>query len=207
MKVAASRRVAMCLGVAAAALVLGGPARAADEAAAALIKKVSAEVIELIKKTKGAERDAGIRKVLESDFDLPAMGQQALATYWDGLDQDLRQRFLKAATGVEARAYSDRFGEYGGQTVDVGRVITTASGVMKVDSKLNQTNGQPIKVEWEVRQSGAALRITDVKVEGVSMVMTRRSDYNSYIQSHGGKVKPVDGVEALVKELESRAAR
>jgi phospholipid transport system substrate-binding protein len=43
------------------------------------------------------------------------------------------------------------------------------------------------------------LRITDVKVEGVSMVMTRRSDFNSYIQTNGGKVQP------LIDELEARA--
>ena len=47
----------------------------------------------------------------------------------------------------------------------------------------------------------AGLRITDVKVEGVSMVMTRRADFNSYIQQNGGKVQP------LIDELESRAAR
>jgi phospholipid transport system substrate-binding protein len=52
-----------------------------------------------------------------------------------------------------------------------------------------------------VRDNGRGPRITDVKIEGISMIMTRRSDFNSYIQSHGGKV------EALVQELETRAAR
>ena len=70
-----------------------------------------------------------------------------------------------------------------------------------VDSQLSQTNGQPIKLQWEVRDAGKGLRITDVKVEGVSMVMTRRSDFNSYIQSNGGTVEP------LINELEARAAR
>ena len=70
-----------------------------------------------------------------------------------------------------------------------------------VDSKLNQTNGQPISIQWEVRDSGQGLRITDVKIEGVSMVMTRRSDFNSFVQNNGGKV------DALISELESRAGR
>jgi len=50
-----------------------------------------------------------------------------------------------------------------------------------------------------VRDTGQGLRVTDVKVEGVSMVMTRRSDFNSYIQGHGGQVEP------LIQELEKRA--
>jgi phospholipid transport system substrate-binding protein len=43
--------------------------------------------------------------------------------------------------------------------------------------------------------------IADVKVEGVSMSMTMRSDFNSYIQSNAGDVEP------LVRVLEARAAR
>ncbi len=87
------------------------------------------------------------------------------------------------------------------QTVTVGKVTSRPNGVYMVDSRINQTSGQPIKIEWEVRDVGRGLRITDVKVEGVSMVMTRRSDFNSYIQSNGGTVEP------LIKELETRAAR
>ena len=40
---------------------------------------------------------------------------------------------------------------------------------------------------------------TDVRIEGVSMVVTRRAEYNSFIQGHGGKVEP------LITELEARA--
>ena len=110
-------------------------------------------------------------------------------------------RFLKAAASSEARAYSERFGQYGGQTVVIGKVVNRPNGVSIVESQLNQTSGPPIKVDWEIRNTGQGERITDVKVEGVSMVMTRRSDYKSYIQNNGGKV------DALIAELEARAAR
>ena len=116
---------------------------------------------------------------------------------WNTATEDERTRFMKAVGTAEAKAYSERFGQYAGQTLTVGKVTPRANGVTIVDSRLNQTSGQPIKLEWEVRND----RITDVKVEGVSMVMTRRSDFNSYIQNNGGKVEP------LVKELEARAAR
>jgi phospholipid transport system substrate-binding protein len=78
-------------------------------------------------------------------------------------------------------------------------VTTRANGTSVVDSKLNQSNGEPIAIQWEVRNEGQGPRIVDVKIEGVSMVMTRRSDFNSYIQNHGGKVEP------LIDELEARA--
>src|SRR5215471_9842366 len=162
------------------------PVLAAD-AASDLIAGTAAEVIEIIKsKPAGPARQAAIQQVLQTKFDLPYMGQQALGQFWNKATEAERARFLKAAETAEARAYSERFGQYGGQTLTLGKVMTRPNGVVMVDSKLNQSNG---------------LRITDVKVEGVSMVMTRRSDFNSYIQNNGGKVEP------LINELEARAQR
>jgi phospholipid transport system substrate-binding protein len=193
----ASRRAALCF--AAAAILASPAARAANDPAAALIEKVAAEVIALVKAKAGPAREAGIRTVLTTYFDLPFMGQSALGTHWAGTSPPQRERFLKAVVSAEARAYSERFGQYGGQTLTVGRVSSRPNGVTVVDSKLSQTSGQPIAIQWEVRDAGQGLRITDVKIEGVSMVMTRRSDFNSYIQGRGGKVEP------LIEELERRA--
>jgi len=52
-----------------------------------------------------------------------------------------------------------------------------------------------------VRNEGQGPRIVDIRTEGVSMTMTRRADFVSYIRSHGGQV------EALIDELEARAKR
>lgn len=200
----ASRRAVVSAVLAAAAalssVALPSVVRAADGPAAALIESTAAKVIDVIKsKPAGPERQAGIRQVLESDFDLPYMGRSALGTNWAKATPEEQQRFLKAAVEAEAHAYSERFGQYGGQTLTVGRVTDRGNGVFVVDSKLNQTSGQPISIQWEVHNSGAGLKISDVKIEGVSMVMTRRSDFTSYIQNHGGKVEP------LIVELENRS--
>ena len=196
----ACRRVVLCLAAGLAVAFATLPASAADPAQ--LIQSTAAEAIEIIKATTpGPARQAAIQRVLQNNFDLPYMGQQALGANWNKASEAQRARFLKAAESAEARAYSERFGQYGGQTVTVGKVTTRPNGLFIVDSQVTQSNGQPIKLQWEVRDAGQGLRITDVKVEGVSMVMTRRSDFNSYIQNNGGTVDP------LINELEARAAR
>jgi phospholipid transport system substrate-binding protein len=196
----ACRRVVLCFAAGVAAAFVALPASAADPAQ--LIQSTATEVIEIIKATTpGPARQAAIQRVLQTNFDLPYMGQQALGANWNKANEAQRARFLKAAESAEARAYSERFGQYGGQTLTVGKVTTRPNGLFIVDSQLSQTNGQPIKLQWEVRDAGQGPRIVDVKVEGVSMVMTRRSDFNSYIQNNGGTVDP------LINELEARAAR
>jgi phospholipid transport system substrate-binding protein len=198
----ACRRLVVRL-AAGAAVALASPiassAFAADPAAE-LISATAAKVIDIVKTTTaGPARQAGIRHVMETSFDVPYMAQTALGAHWAKATPEQQGRFVKATETAEAKAYSERFGQYAGQTLSVGKTTSRPNGVFIVDSRLNQSNGQPIKLEWEVRQVGQGLRITDVKVEGVSMVMTRRSDFNSYIQTNGGKVQP------LIDELEARA--
>jgi phospholipid transport system substrate-binding protein len=179
---------------------LARPALAADPAGD-LVSATAAQAIEVIKTAQGAARQAAFAQILSTRFDLAYMAQVALGTHWTKATPEQQARFIKATETAEAKAYSERFGQYGGQTLIVGKTVTRPNGVFVVESKINQSNGQPIKLDWEVRQGAQGLRITDVKVEGVSMVMTRRSDFNSYIQQHGGQVQP------LIDELEARASR
>jgi phospholipid transport system substrate-binding protein len=196
----ACRRLAFRLAAGAAIALVAVPAFAADPAAD-LVSSTATQAIDIIKGTTGAQRQAAIQRVLQTRFDLPYMAQTALGTHWAKASPEQQARFVKATETAEAKAYAERFGQYAGQTLTIGKTISRPNNVWVVDSRLNQSNGQPIKLEWEVRQLPAGLRITDVKIEGVSMVMTRRSDFNSYIQQNGGKVQP------LIDELESRASR
>jgi phospholipid transport system substrate-binding protein len=196
----ACRRLAFRLAAGAAIALVAVPALANDPAAE-LVSATAAQAIDIIKTTTAAQRQAAIQQVLQTRFDLPYMAQTALGTHWAKATPEQQARFVKATETAEAKAYAERFGQYSGQTLAIGKTTSRPNNVFVVDSRLNQSNGQPIKLEWEVRQLPTGLRITDVKIEGVSMVMTRRSDFNSYIQQNGGKVQP------LIDELESRASR
>ena len=61
--------------------------------------------------------------------------------------------------------------------------------------------GTPDEARSRIGNRSVHCAILDVKVGGVSMVLTRRSEFNSYIRNHGGQVEP------LIAELEARAKR
>ena len=207
----AHRRNVLRLATGAAAVALVGtgfpvasqPAVAERNSSAELIQKTAVQVLDLVMTKTGAAREAGILRVLETDFDLNYMARSALGKHWDQATPDQRERFLKAAANAEAHAYARRFGQYGGQTltVDPSMPKMRGDGVSVVSSKLTQTDGDPLAIQWDVRNGGQGARIVDVRIEGVSMVVTRRAEYNSFIEAQGGKVEP------LIIELEARAKR
>jgi phospholipid transport system substrate-binding protein len=166
-----------------------------------LVRSVTTQVIDIVKTKTGAPREAAFREVLRHDFDLPYMGRLALGTHWNQASAQQRTRFLAALETAEVRAYSERLGRLAGFTMTVDRVVAAPDRVWIVDSSLSQSSGQPIKLEWEVRDNGQGPRIADIKVAGVSMFLTKRAEFNSYIQNNGGTVEP------LIRELEVRAAR
>lgn len=177
--------------------MMSGRALAADQDPAAQVIQRTAD--ELIRIKADASREAAIMRLLQAEFDLNYMGRSTLATHWDQATPGQRERFLKVQTSAEAHAYARRFAQYAGQRLSVSAVSPRGNGVTVVDSKLDQSNGEPIAIQWEVHNDGQRPRIVDVKVGGVSMVLTRRSEYNSYIRNHGGQVEP------LIDELEARA--
>jgi phospholipid transport system substrate-binding protein len=204
------RRNILLLAAGAAATLVGPGVPVASRQAAAeqspaadLIQRTADRVLDLVMTKTGAAREAGILRVLETDFDLNYMARSALGKHWNQATPDQRERFLKAAASAEAHAYAKRFGQYGGQTLTVDRSMPKMRGddVSIVNSTLTQTNAEPLAIQWEVHNGGQGARIVDVRIEGVSMVVTRRADYNSFIQAHGGKVEP------LIIELEARAKR
>ena len=86
-----NRRNVLRLGTGAAAATLVGPGlvlaslstAAQQNTAAALVQKTAAQVLDLVMTKTGAAREAGILKVLETDFDLDYMARFTLGVHWN----------------------------------------------------------------------------------------------------------------------------
>jgi phospholipid transport system substrate-binding protein len=162
---------------------------------------VTARVIGIVKTRTGASDDAAFREALRRNFDLPYMGRLALGTHWNEASEQQRARFLAALETAEVRAFSERLGKLAECTLTIAKVVARPDRVWIVDSLARHPSGLSIKLEWELRDTGQGPRITDVRIDGISMSQTKRSEFNSYILSNGGAVEP------LIKELEVRVAR
>jgi phospholipid transport system substrate-binding protein len=166
-----------------------------------LVRSVAAQAMDIAKTKSGAPREAAFREVLRNNFDLPHMARLVMGSHWNEASEQQRARFMAALETQEARAYGERLGKLAGSALTIDKVVPQSSGVWIVNASLSQASGQPIRLDWEVRDNGQGPRIADVKVAGVSMSLIKRSEFNAYIRQTGGQVEP------LVREMEVRAAR
>jgi phospholipid transport system substrate-binding protein len=164
------------------------------------VKAVSAAVHQLPR--TAAAREGAIRQVLHDDFDVAWTARQALGAHWEAATPEQRARFVAALETSEARAYCERLGMLQGSTLVVDKITPRGAGAWTVDSSVDSPGDLPgLRLAWEVRDNGQGPRIVDVKVAGVSLFMTRRSEFNAVIQKNGGAIEP------LVAQLEARAGR
>jgi len=135
----ACRRLAFRLAAGAAVALVAAPALAND-AAADLVSTTAAQAIDIIKTTTGAQRQAAIQQVLQTRFDLPYMAQTALGIHWAKATPEQQARFVKATETAEAKAYAERFGQYAGQTLAIGKTISRPNNVWIVSDACGWPN-------------------------------------------------------------------
>ena len=50
---------------------------------------------------------------------------------------------------------------------------------------------QDMRIDWRVRHMDEGWKIIDVSIEGISMVVTQRSEFASVLRASGGDVQPL----------------
>lgn len=148
-----------------------------------------------------AEREKRVRGLLRSYFDVNTIARFTLGTNWRNATDSQKSEYLKLFESMIVTTYAQRFSEYSGQEMKVGKSTKASERDTVVSSQIIQKDGPPVAVDWRVRSAGGGLKIIDVIVEGVSMSVTQRSDFAAVIQSGGGKV------DALLESLRARQGK
>ncbi len=134
------------------------------------------------------DRQAAFRRLLTNGFQLDAIGRFVLGRHWRRASEDQRRAFRKLFEDYIVASYADRLSSYaGGRLVIEGDRAKGARGVL-VKSRITSPQGEPVRVEWRLHRKGQAWKIIDVVVEGVSMAVTQRSEFNAVIAGAGGEI-------------------
>ena len=135
------------------------------------------------------QRKEKFRSLLRSSYDMQTIGRFALGTYWRTATPKQQADFQKLFESMVVEVYSQRFGQYNGQKLDVRGAEQQAEGDTIVHSViLPQNGGDEVPVDWRVRSESGQPKVIDVIVAGVSMALTQRSDFASVIQRGGGNL-------------------
>jgi phospholipid transport system substrate-binding protein len=182
------RHLLMLAGAAALLGALPGLAAAQDSAAAAFVQDNGQRILSLAPQAQGS---AAVRQQLldlvNQVLDVNGVARFALGPYVRQATPDQLNRYLQLFHQVISNGVTARLASYSGASFTIGRSEARGEDTL-VQSTITRPGSPPADVDWLVGPSGSQLKILDVIAEGTSLRQTERSDYTSYLQSHGGNI-------------------
>jgi phospholipid transport system substrate-binding protein len=176
----------------------------AQEAPDALVKRVSDELLQLVRADK-ALASGDQRKVVEvaeakvlPHFDFERMTRLAVGKNWTQATPEQRQALVKEFRTMLVRTYSSSLSAYRNQTIEVKPTkMNAADKDVTVRTAVVQPGGPPIPIDYAMEKAAdGSWKVYDVIIDGASLVTTYRGSFNDQIQK--------GGIDGLVKTLADR---
>ena len=177
-----------------AALFAAGATPAWAEAAAAdpAVKPVRAFYDSLLSVMKQA-KELGLRgrydrlsAPIRAAFDLAAMTRIAVGPEWNSVSPAEQTALVDNFTRMTIATYASRFDGYSGERFEVEPESEARATGRIVHTKLIQSNGEPIALNYLLRDSGGSWKVVDVYLTGtISELATRRSEFAAILKSGG----------------------
>ncbi|MDO8386252.1 MAG: ABC transporter substrate-binding protein [Polaromonas sp.] len=184
------------------------PARAADEAPDALIKRTSTEVLDAIKADKSIQSgDFGKIIALVDGKVMPhvnftRMTAAAVGRNWRQATPEQQKRLQDEFKTLLIRTYSGALAQVKDQTVNV-KPLRAAAGDTEVQVRTEVIGrGDPIQLDYRMEKTPTGWKIYDLNVLGIWLVETYRTQFAQEISAKG-----VDGlIAALAQRNQSNVA-
>jgi len=147
---------------------------------------------------KSLEHDARwsqISEILYSRIDSRAMSQSVLATNWQTATDEEKEKFVEYFSQYLEQIYRQKIEAYSNQRVDYLEETLAGTDRAVVDTVI-VTDQTQIPVTYKMRRTGDEWFITDVVIEGLSLV-------NNYRSTFADKIKQ-DGMDGLLADIKSQ---
>lgn len=182
------------LAVALSLIALGTVRPSAAEEPRAFIDELGREAVDILGGSiPAAERQAALEDLLRRAFDFDTISRLVLGRYWRQAtpeqQEDYREVFATFVVQTYARSLADkRIDDFA-----ITDVRTLSDRDTLVETVIEQPGEAPTRFAWRVRRNGDRLKLVDVVVDGVSMVISRRSEFTSVVQR--------EGMDGLIRSL------
>ena len=192
--------IVVALGLALPLLVpVSGYAESTDPAASR-INSFYYTLLEMMKQAKqlGVKgRYDKLAPVLTKTYDLASMSRIAVGQSWSTLSAPQQLSIVNAFTRMTTATYASRFDEFSGEQFEILQTVEQPSGDKIVKTRIIQSNGKPVALNYLMRKSGNDWKVIDVYLDGtISELASRRAEFGAILKSGG----PDALVSSLVKQ-------
>lgn len=187
-------------------LGLGNAWSATTESPRELVEEAARQLLNALRENRQAlEKEPGLVYDLVDDFVLPyfdfeAMSRYVLGKYWRQATPEQQKRFVEEFRTLLVRTYANALLDYSNENVRVPPMPSVPDDAdrVKVRAEIVPPSGQPIPIDYSMYLKDGTWKVYDVSVDGPSLVITYRSEFDNQIRKCG--------IDCLIDKLEERNA-
>lgn len=177
----------------------------AIEAPDALVKRTAEDVLAIVKSDADiqAGNQAKIFALAEEkilpNFNFERVSRLVLGKNWTRATAEQKANFQKEFRTLLLRTYATALSKYKDQKIEFLplRMVDDAK-TASVKTKIIQSGGQPIQVDYSLAQEDNTWKVYDIVIEGVSLVTNYRGQFSQEVRQNG--------LDSLIKKLASKNA-
>ncbi|HXL76927.1 MAG TPA: ABC transporter substrate-binding protein [Burkholderiales bacterium] len=185
-------------------MALALPARAQqDLGPEELVRKVTQDVLDAIRSDKqlaAGDKQKALKLAEEKVLpliDFEEAARLAVGRAWAQATPEQRKKLVEEFRRMLVRTYSNAISAYEGQTMKVLPVrMKPGDTEVTVHNQYIRAGGTPLPVDYQMHKTDQGWKIYDITVEGVSLVLTYRSEFDAVVKQ--------SGIDGLIKRLEEK---
>jgi phospholipid transport system substrate-binding protein len=183
--------------VSAAAQLLQPPPQRPD----VLMSGVTSEVIAVLKQDLAAGRPTDVAQLVENKilplFDFRRMTGIAMARNWRIATPEQQAALVAQFRILLVRTYSAALSSYRDEAIEYKPLrFSPAENDVLVRSVVRRRGAEPMSIDYDMESTPAGWKVYDVKIAGVSMVMTYRDSFAAEVRA--------GGIDGLIKALSDK---
>ena len=168
-----------------------------------LVKKVTAEVLEAVKSDQelaAGNREKALKLAEEKvlpHIDFEEATRLAVGRAWSQASAEQKRRLTEEFRRMLVRTYSSAITSYQGQTMKVLPVrMKPGDTEATVRNHYIRPGAKPVQLDFAMHQTAGGWKIYDIVVEGVSLVLTYRSEFDAVVKQ--------EGIDGLIKRIAAK---
>ena len=170
-----------------------------------LVRQITDDVMAAVKSDKAlaaGDRERALKLAEEKilpHVDFEEATRLAVGRSWREATPPQRKQLVSEFRTMLVRTYSNAIEAYQGQEMRVLPSRTKpGDDEATVRNQYVRPGGKPVPVDYQMRRTGQGWKIYDISVEGISLVLTYRSEFDAVIRQ--------EGIDGLIKRLAQRNA-
>ena len=181
-------------------LFFAGAALAQQLSPQQLVQKITDDVLAAVKSDKqlaAGDRQKAVKLAEEKvlpyvDFEYAT--RLAVGRSWRQASPEQKKQLVDAFRTMLVRTYSNAITAYQGQTMKVMPLrMKPDDDDVTVHNQYIRPGGKPVQLDYQMHRTQSGWKIYDIVVEGVSLVLTYRSEFDAVVKEQG--------VDGLIKRL------